>query len=133
MRKVVRKIGIGFCCLLLMAGSVAATPPAVPLPQESFKMGMYRVKDSLKMKLMLEKEEGKAVSIKLYDNKGRVLQRYVLGKKAGIHSIQFDFASVPDGAYRMVVTSGDERMVKDIRLSTAHVVEVPARTLVALN
>lgn len=99
----------------------------------SFEVGMYRVIRSLKMNILVEKKLGDLVFVKLLDQKGHVLFKDVLSRRQQKYGRKFDFSQVPDGHYSVVISNGNEEVVKDIQLSTYSLYEMPARSLVAVN
>jgi len=100
---------------------------------ESFRVGMYRVKNSLVMNLLLEKDKGVSINIKLVDSKGKVLHQEYIAKGLRKVGQKFDFSDVSDGNYKIEITNGDERITKNISLSTSEIAEVSGRRLVAFN
>jgi len=100
---------------------------------EPFRVGMYRVKNSLAMNVLVEKEKKSRVNIRLLDNTGKVLHQEFVGK--GIEKIgqKFDFSQISDGQYTIEIVSGNEKIVKNISLATTEIAEVAGRKLVALN
>lgn len=143
MRIVTKSLMIALCGVL-MSGAVSAngtaplTQTEVDTPQAAakkapFQVGMYRVINTLKMNVLIEKKLGERVVVKLLDQKGVVLFEDVLSRRQQKYGRKLDFAEVKDGNYTVVVTNGTEEVVKDIRLSTLALYEMPARTLVAVN
>jgi hypothetical protein len=133
--KNVKRMLVVALCGVMMSGSVWAAAPRDCKNNkcESFEVGMYRVKNTLSMRLMMEKIRGEKVQIRLVDKKGNVLHEEMIGKRTEKYSRKFDFSQIKDGSYTMEITNGDELITKEINLSTAGVVESPARTLVAIN
>ncbi|GAB3174338.1 hypothetical protein [Telluribacter humicola] len=143
MRIVTKSLMIALCGVL-MSGAVSAngtaplTQTEVDTPQDaakkaSFQVGMYRVINSLKMNVMVEKKLGERVIVRLLDQKGKVLFEDVLSKRQQKYGRKLDFSEIKDGNYTVVVTNGTNEIVKDIRLATLALYEMPARTLVAVN
>ena len=118
-----------------MSGSVWAVSPRDCKNNkcETFQVGMYRVKNTLSMRLLMEKDRGEKVYVRLLDSKGLALHEELVGKRTGKYARSFDFSQIKDGSYTLEISNGEERVLKEINLSTAGVVEVPKRTLVALN
>jgi len=100
---------------------------------EKFRIGMYRVKDSLTMKLLMEKEKGERVEIRLLDEKGRVVHEEYVGKSMNKFGRSLNFSDAQDGNYSLEISNDHEKIVKTIRLSTAELKEVDRRVLVGLN
>lgn len=134
--KNLNKTFIAALCGLLMSSFVSAGPAqdaSTEKETESFRVGMYRIKNSLVMNLMLEKEKGVAVNVKLMDARGKVLHREYIGKGLRKVGQKFDFSAIDDGQYRIEITNGNERVTKNISLSTTEIAEVSGRKLIALN
>ncbi|MCF2444458.1 hypothetical protein L0657_10870 [Dyadobacter sp. CY345] len=100
---------------------------------ESFRVGMYRVKNSLVMNLLLEKDKGVSLNIRLIDSNGKILHQEYVAKGLRKVGQKFDFSDVNDGDYRIEILNGDERVVKNISLSTTEIAEVSGRRLIAFN
>jgi hypothetical protein len=100
---------------------------------EPLRVGMYRVKNSLSMNVLVEKEKNTRVNIRLLDNKGKVLHQEFVGKGVERIGQKFDFSQINDGQYTIEIVSGDEKIVKNISLATTEIAEVAGRKLVALN
>ena len=100
---------------------------------EPFRVGMYRVKNTLMMNVLVEKEKNSRINIRLIDSSGKILHQESVGK--GIEKIgqKFDFSEISDGNYKIEIVSGDEKIVKNINLATTEIAEVAGRKLVALN
>ena len=134
--KYLRKmLTVALCGILLSATSARANdgPGCTQKKPATFEVGMYRVKDSLKMRLLLEKKLGEKVHLRLLNKKGQVLHEEVLGKRMRKYGRNFDFSQIKDGSYTIEAVNGDEVVRRSIRLTTTDLVETPARTLVALN
>ncbi len=94
---------------------------------------MYRVKDSLKMRLLMAKKTGERVTLRLLNQRGQVLHEEVVGKRRQKYSRDFDFSQIKDGRYTIEIVHQDEVVRRSINLTTTDLVETPARTLVAIN
>ena len=131
-----RKIFAATLCGLLMTNFGSAQQLRNPDKgnyYESFRVGMYRVKNSLVMNLLLEKDKGVSLNIKLVDSSGKVLHQEYISKGLRKVGQKFDFSDVSDGNYKIEITNGDERITKNISLSTSEIAEVSGRRLVAFN
>lgn len=124
------------CSVMLGGMAVAAPQPARECKNNdcgTFQVGLYRVKDSLSMRLMMEKKAGERVSVRLMNQKGQVLHEEMVNKKQQKYACNFDFSTIRDGRYTLEISNGTERIKKDINLTTMDIVETPSRTLVAVN
>jgi hypothetical protein len=133
-------------CGILVGGMVSAsgTEPTSSVKTEvgttddlvqkaPFRVGMYRIIRSLTINILIEKKPGEVVYVKLRDQKGHVLFKDILSRRQQKYGRKFNFSQVPDGQYSVVISNGEQEVVKDIRLSTQHLYEMPARQLVAIN
>ncbi len=132
------------CFAIAVCGLMYVDTPAVALPVEvkkecknnsceNFKIGMYRVVNTLTMNVLLEKEKGEQVDISLRDSAGKVIHQERVGKLAKKFGVKLNFSEVPDGRYTLEVSNAHESIVKKIDLSTNEVKESDMRTLVAMN
>ena len=108
-------------------------PATVQPPKSTFGMAMYRVKNSLTMNLLIEKKLGDQVVVRLIDEKGTILHSEFLGRRSQKTGRLLNFGEAKDGTYTLVIQNGDERLTKQIRLSTQTLYEMPKRLLIAGN
>lgn len=132
------------CFVLAACGLIQLNVSALALPVESkkecknnscenFRVGMYRVNNTLTMSVLLEKSKGDKVTISLRNGDGKVIHEQLVGKSAQKFGVKLNFSEVPDGRYTLEVSDSHESIVKKIDLSTNEVKESDARTLVAMN
>lgn len=100
---------------------------------QNFEVGMYRLKGTVTMNVLLEKSKGDRISVKLLNEKGNVIHEEYIGKAVEKYGRKFNFEEVPDGNYTLEISDENERVVKNIRLTTNEVTEVQERSLVASN
>ena len=100
---------------------------------KTFDTSLYRVQESMTMRLSVEKNVGERVSIRLIDQNGKELYRESVGRKVQKYACNFDLSKVSDGDYTIEITNGGEVQRKSVHLGSAEVVKAPARTLIALN
>ncbi len=110
----------------------AATLQAQNAPK-TFDTSLYRVQESMTIRLSMDKNLGEKVSIRLLNKNGEVLHRESVGRRIKKYACDFDLSKVSDGDYTIVITNGGEVQTKSIHLGSAEVIKAPARTLVALN
>lgn len=101
--------------------------------RKSFAVGMYRVQESMTMRLMMEKQAGEKVTVRLLNDNGQTIHQEVVGKSTKKYACNFDFSNIQDGQYTIEIASGNEVITKSIKLATNQVVETAARTMVAQN
>ena len=134
MKNVKKMLAVALCSLMMFPA--VASDNDVDNQQRkphTFEVGMYRVKDSLKMRLLLEKKAGEKVMVRLLNPQGQVLHEEVVGKRQEKYGRNFDFSQIKDGRYTIEITNRDEVVKRSVNLTTTDLVETPARTLVALN
>ena len=119
---------IAFSFALLSAASLQAQDT-----HRTFDTSLYRVQESMTLRLSLEKNVGERVSIRLIDQDGKELNRESVGRKVHKYACTFDLSKVSDGDYTVEITNGAEVQRKSVHLGSAEAVEFPVRTLVAVN
>jgi hypothetical protein len=137
MRNVMKMIAAAAFTLLLVS-NVSATPRVEPKAEcknnscEKFKIGMYRVKNTTSMNLLMEKEKGERVVIRLMNAKGKVLHEEYVPRHLSKYGRKLNFEEINDGVYTLEVSNDYEKIVKSIYLATNEIREVE-RTLVGIN
>lgn len=99
---------------------------------EKFRVGMYRVRDTMSMNVMMEKEKGERVAIRLLDSKGKILHEEFVPKYLTKVGRKLSFDEMSDGVYTIEISNDYEKIVKSVFLSTKEVREVN-RTLIGSN
>jgi hypothetical protein len=137
MRKVMKSF-LSIACTALLAGHVTAAPvePKAECKNnscEKFRVGMYRVKNTLTMNFLMEKQKGEKVTVRLMDAKGVVLHHELVGKSMVKYGRKFNFSEMQDGRYTLEVSDERERIVKNIYLGSHEVREIQGRAVVSIN
>ena len=138
MRNVMKTIAAAAFALLFLNNNVSASPRVEPKAEcknnscEKFKIGMYRVRNSVSMNLLMEKTKGERVAIRLMDSKGKVLHEEYVPKYLSKYGRKLNFQEIKDGVYTLEVSDDHEKIVKNIYLATNEIREVE-RTLVGVN
>ncbi|GGM98825.1 hypothetical protein GCM10010967_35920 [Dyadobacter beijingensis] len=99
---------------------------------EKFRVGMYRVRDTMSMNVMMEKEKGEKVAIRLLDSKGNLLHEEFVPRYVTKTGRKLNFEEMSDGVYTIEISDESEKIVKSVFLSTKEVREVN-RTLIGSN
>lgn len=86
--------------------------------KRTFDVGMYRVINSMKVNVLVEKQEGKALDITLKNDRNEVIYSEIIGKKASKFSKKFDLVGLADGKYRFEISNGKEVITKEVNLET---------------
>ncbi|MDP5120401.1 MAG: hypothetical protein NWQ46_02310 [Spirosomaceae bacterium] len=84
----------------------------------SFDIGMYNVKNTSKVRLMLEKAKGDVLTIKLRDADGEVIHTEVVNKKNTFYSTNFQLDGLKDGTYQFEITGKNEKVIREVTVST---------------
>lgn len=124
--------------LFLVTNSVIADPIVEPKAEcknntcEKFRVGMYRVRDTMSMNVLMEKQKGERVEIRLLDSNKKVLHEEIVPKYLTKFGRKLNFDEIKDGDYTLEISDASEKIVKNIHLETNSVRET-SRTLVGMN
>jgi hypothetical protein len=138
MKNVMKTIAAAAFGLFLVSSTVIADPIIEAKAEcknntcENFRVGMYRVRNTVSMNVLMEKQKGQRVSIKLLDAKGKVMHEEVVPKYLTKFGRKLNFEEIKDGDYTLEISDDSEKIVKNIHLETNDVRET-ARTLVGMN
>ncbi len=99
---------------------------------EGFRIGMYRINGTVTMNFLMEKEKKERVRLRLMDTQGKILHEEYFGKGLSKLSRKFNFSQVADGHYQLEVSDQNQRIVKNIYLTSKDVSEVERR-MVTMN
>jgi len=136
--EILKKSIVAAACgmLLLNANVSAAIGPKAECKNntcENFKVGMYRLKNTVTMNVLLEKSKGDRVMIRLMNEKGKVMHEEVIGKSHQKYGRKLNFSDAEDGNYVLEISDDNEKIVKNIHLTTNEVTEVKGRSLLTMN
>ena len=98
-------------------GSVA------PTKSKTFEVGMYQSVNTLKMNVMIEKSTDKNLSVILKDDKGNVLYTERMMKSVKNYHGKYDLSELADGKYTFEFTKGNEKVIKEVNLSSVESIE----------
>ena len=85
---------------------------------KTFDIGMYNVKNTSKIRLMLEKAKGDVLTVKLRSETGEVIHKEVINKKSTFYSTNFQLDGLKDGTYQFEITSDNEKVIREVTVST---------------
>ena len=94
-----------------------------PTKSKTFEVGMYQSVNTMKMNVMIEKSTDKNLLVVLKDEKGNVLYNERITKGAKSYHGKYDLSELGDGKYTFEFTKGDEKMIKEVNLSSGVQVE----------
>ena len=138
MSNILKTAAVAAFALFTFAAQVQADPIVSPKAEcknntcDKFRVGMYRVRDTMSMNVMMEKERGEKVAIRLMDSKGKLLHEEFVPKYITKTGRKISFDEMGDGVYTLEISNDYEKIVKSIYLSTREVREV-SRTLLGVN
>ncbi len=98
-------------------GSVA------PTKSKTFEVGMYQSVNTLKMNVIIEKSTDKNLSVVLKDEKGEILYNERIAKNSKAYHGKYDLSELADGKYTFEFTKGDEKVIKEVNLSSVESIE----------
>ncbi len=117
-----------FATALIALSFVSVNAASLEDPKEtaktSYAVNVFKGKEG-KVNFLLEKAQGKKLSVTLRNGKGEVLFNENITKNAKGYARRFDVASLSDGTYTIEVTDGETKMKKDFVIST----DQPARSI----
>ena len=117
MKTLVKTIAIAALTAITFISNATETN-AAPTKTTTFEVGIYQSINTLKVNVMIEKEEGKVLIVELKDRNGETLTSQKVGKNDKIYHAKFDMSQLEDGKYTFIITKGDEKVVKEFVLST---------------
>lgn len=98
--------------------------------KKSFEVGMYRIVNSMTVNVMIEKIAGKPLEISLKNDKNETIYTEYVGKKSSKFAKKFDLTGLEDGKYHFDISSGKEKITKEINLETHQPNPADYRTVV---
>lgn len=109
---------------------LAAEPVDTKLDaNKTFGVGMYRIVNSMKVNVAVEKLKGNTVEITLKNEKNETIYTEFVGKKLVKFSKKFDLTGLADGKYRFEITNGKEKITKEVNLETRQPIPADYRTV----
>ena len=85
---------------------------------KTFAIGMYQMKNTSKVRLMLDKHTDNVISVKLTDELGSILHRDFINKKQTNYGKSFDLSRLNDGTYTFVIESKNEKTTREVVIET---------------
>ncbi|MFN8352957.1 MAG: hypothetical protein U0Y10_00800 [Spirosomataceae bacterium] len=122
---------------LMLAAVVAAStvsafaeePTETTAKKKAFSVGMYQSVNTTKMNLIVEKSAADRVFVALKNDKDEVLYSETIAKKDAKYWRKFDLSDLQDGKYRFEISSGRDKVVKEVNLSTEKPVSESERAI----
>ena len=138
MKNVIKSLVIAACGVVFLNANVSASLVETKTECknnscQNFRVGMYRIRNTVTMNVLLEKSKGERLEIRLLNEKGKVLHEEYVTKLLQKYGRKFNFSEIEDGNYTIEISDENEKVVKNIHLTTNEVTEVKGRSLVAVN
>ncbi|GAB3334469.1 hypothetical protein GCM10027299_42710 [Larkinella ripae] len=84
----------------------------------AYQVGMYPSAEAAKVNVTVAKEKGTSLDVLLLDGSGTVLATHHLNKSETTSRTRFDLSELQDGSYKVVVSDGSSKIVKEVNLQT---------------
>lgn len=129
---------------MMLASSFAFLSPADALAVEpkkecktnrctTFAVGMYHIKNTMAMNLLMEKEKGERLNIVLLDQRGHVLFREYVSRSYEKYGRRLSFEELGDGDYVLEISNDNEKITKNVEVRTDKIMEIASSTLAQAN
>ena len=131
MKKTIKNFAVALAAGIFTFSTVLATEPvATKLDgNKSFDVGMYRIINSMRVSVAIEKTQGNVVEIRLKNDKNEVIYTEFVGKKSVKFAKKFDLTGLADGKYRFEISNGKEMITKEINVETHQPTPADYRTV----
>ncbi len=96
--------------------AISSTIALANVGPQSFKVGMYNVQNTHKLKVFIDKENTGALVLEVLDNTGTVIQKELVGKNQSKAAISLDMSSLESGDYKLKISDKFSSYTKDIHL-----------------
>jgi hypothetical protein len=131
MKKQIGNFAVALVAGIFTFSTVLASEPITTKldANKSFDVGMYRIVNSMKVNVAIEKLKGNIVELYLKNDKNEVIYTEIVGKKSVKFSKKFDLTGLADGKYRFDISSGKQTITKEIKLETHQPTPADYRTV----
>lgn len=85
-------------------------------PESTFKVGVYNVKNTHKIKVFVEKDNLKSLAVEILDENGRSIQKEIFGKDKTKTGLDLDLSQLEDGKYTLKISDKKGSYKKDLEL-----------------
>jgi hypothetical protein len=89
-----------------------------PTKSKTFEVGMFQSVNTLKMNVMIKKSTDKNLWVVLKNEKGEILYNERVTKNTTSYHGKYDLSELADGKYTFEFTKGDEKVIKEVSLSS---------------
>lgn len=129
MKTITKTLTLALTAAILSFSSVSAKPadPSTTAPA-AYKVGMYVSQKTTTLNVMVEKQAGNKVIIRLKNSEGQLLATQAIKGSEERSWSKFNLSDLTDGTYKVEITNGQDVTVKEITLSTQKPVDA-SRTI----
>lgn len=117
MKNLVKTFAIAALAAITFSSN-AGNENVTPSKSKTFEVGMYQSINTLQMNVMIEKTTDKNITVVLKNQNGKVLYKGNVDKNSAVYHGKYDMTGLADGTYTFEFTKGDEKIVKEINLTT---------------
>ena len=117
MKNLVKTLAIAALSAMTFISNAADTN-AAPTKSKTFEVGIYQSVNTMKMNVMIEKSTDKDLTVVLKDKNGDILASERVSKNDKVYHAKFDMSNLEDGKYTFEFIKGNEKVTKEIELST---------------
>lgn len=118
MKKLFKTLAIVFIASATTFASVVEDDKKTVKQPTSFDIGMYNIKNTSKIRLMLAKAKGDVITVKLLNEKGDVLHKEAVRKNSTLYKTNFELDGLEDGIYQFEIENSNEKIVREVTVST---------------
>ena len=118
MKTITKTLTLALTAAILSFASVSAKPANPATAPAAYKVGMYVSQKTTTLNVMVEKQAGNTIVIRLKDNAGQLLATQALKGADERSWSKFNLSQLEDGTYKVEITNGRDVTVKEITLST---------------
>ena len=128
MKTITKTLTLALTAAILSFASVSAKPANPATAPAAYKVGMYVSQKTTTLNVMVEKQAGNKVIIRLKNSEGQLLATQAIKGSEERSWSKFNLSDLTDGTYKVEITNGQDVTVKEITLSTQKPVDA-SRTI----
>lgn len=123
MKTITKTLALALTAAVLSFSTVSAKPIIRPTAPAAYKVGMYFSEKTTTLNVMVEKQSGNSVTIRVKNNEGQTLATQNVKGKGERYWSKFNLSELADGTYQVEITNGQDVTVKEVKLSTQNASE----------
>lgn len=118
MKTLTKNLVFALTAAMISFSTVSAGDINRPTAPDTYKVGMYVSAKTTTLNVMVEKQAGSTVIIRLKDKNGHLLATHALKSNNERSRSKFNLSELTDGTYQVEITNGQDVTVKEIKLTT---------------